>query len=205
MTRPIQVPLYGPVKLRETTKEALIDLWSKIITTTGVDIMNNTDVTDVRRAGRHFRVETSRGVVHCRRVLLAIGRAGTPRKLGLPGEEQENVAYRMIGGDVACEVALMLAEQPGTEVTMLYRGDKLTRPKPANRQLVEQARRDGRLRVGLGAQLERLGQQVVFRLNGRHKRYAIQADQVFVCAGGVPPSGFLRQLGVNMIMKHGEA
>ncbi|MCB9557917.1 MAG: NAD(P)-binding domain-containing protein [Deltaproteobacteria bacterium] len=218
MTRPLRVPLFGPVKLRETTKEALIELWERIIRTTGVAIENHCEVRGISNADGTFCVDTTQGKFHARNVVLAIGRAGTPRKLGVPGEESEHVAYRMIepekfagkaiavvgGGDVACEVALALAEQPNTQVTLIYRGETLSRPKPKNRQRIADAEAQGAISVLLGAAPERIDNDSISVIQGGQV-CDVPADQVFVCAGGVPPTRFLESAGVQMVTKRGEA
>jgi thioredoxin reductase (NADPH) len=79
-------------------------------------------------ARRQLRGATSQGRYQARSVLLAIGRRGTPRKLGVPGEDASKVVYRLVdaeqyrgqavlvvgGGDSALEAAMALAGQPGT-------------------------------------------------------------------------------------------
>ena len=100
---------------------------------------------------------TTSGDLRARKVILAMGRRGTPRRLGVPGEEAANVFYDIVemetfrgrrvlvvgGGDSAVESALGLANQPdGAEVTLSYRGNELKRVKERNRAKLEaQARR----------------------------------------------------------------
>ncbi|MCP5040919.1 MAG: NAD(P)-binding domain-containing protein, partial [bacterium] len=96
MTAPVDLPGYGKVKLRETTKEALLELWQKVIKQTGVEIRYAERVEAVERTGDVFEVRTNRGTHSTKTVLLAIGRRGTPRKLGIPGEEMDKVVYRLI-------------------------------------------------------------------------------------------------------------
>ncbi|MEJ2107937.1 MAG: NAD(P)-binding domain-containing protein, partial [Acidiferrobacteraceae bacterium] len=90
---------------------------------------------DITPEGDGFVVTTNRGRYETRSVLLTIGRRGTPRKLGVPGEEQGKVVYRLIdaeqyrgqhvlvvgGGDAALEAACSIADEPGTTVTLSYR------------------------------------------------------------------------------------
>lgn len=212
MTRPIKVPLYGPVKLRETSKEALVELLTRIVEQTGVAIESRTAVERVERYDRGFVVRTSRGAIKARRVLLAIGRRGTPRKLGVPGESADRVAYAMTepsrwankqlvvvgGGDVACETALALSEQPGTRVHLLYRGAALSRPKPGNRERVSVAAEQGRIELVLSANIEAVtpsGIQLSTPTRGQHE---ISADMIFACIGGTPPTKFLAAMGIEV-------
>lgn len=219
MTRPMRVPLYGPVKVRETTKEELVELIAKIIEKTGVEIEEKTRVENIKRAGENFVVQTSRGEIWAKRVLLAMGQRGTPRKLGVPGEEAAHVAYSMIdpepwagknvtvvgGGDVACEVALSLSEQPGTHVTMMYRGGSLSRPKPKNRRRVEEAVRKGQIQLVLNVGLKSVSREAISFTVGQSAEHSLPTDQIFACIGGVPPSKFLAAAGIATQTLAGQA
>ncbi len=218
MTRPVRVPLYGPVKLRQPTKEALLQLWDEIVRDTEVEVRTETTVTGVARDGDGWRVDTSTGPLHCRRVLLAIGRRGSPRMLGVPGDSGANVTTHLIeperwahqrlvvvgGGDVAAEAALALIEQPGTTVTMIYRGKSLYRPKPALRERVMAAAERGALQLRLETEVVRVDPDaLVVSRDGVEERLVV--DQVFACLGGAPPTRLLDQIGISMVTKYGEA
>ncbi len=97
------------------------------------------------RENDHFNVVTSSGSQYRTKfVLLTVGRRGTPRKLGIPGESMEKVAYRLLepedisgkniivvgGGDSAVESALLLADQ--NKVILSYRNESFSRLKPKN-------------------------------------------------------------------------
>ena len=82
-------------------------------------------------------------VTKARRVIVAIGRSGSHRKLGVPGEETNKVFNRLYdpkefagrqvlvvgGGDSALETAIALSTA-GARVTLSYRGKGFARPKP---------------------------------------------------------------------------
>jgi len=218
MTRPIRVPLYGPVKLRQPTKEALLELWNEILEHTGLEIQSETRVTGVSRDGEIWRVDTDGDTYRARRVLLAIGRRGTPRLLGVPGDSGTNVTTHLIeperwanlrlavvgGGDVAAETALALAEQPGTEVTLVYRGASLYRPKAALRDRVADAAESGGIALRLDSEVVRVeADALVIARAGAEER--LQIDQVFACLGGAPPTALLEKIGISMVTKFGEA
>ncbi|HKJ01706.1 MAG TPA: NAD(P)-binding domain-containing protein, partial [Longimicrobiales bacterium] len=155
MTRPVQVPGYGKLPVREIQKEELIDLWEEVAGKVGLTVRTREVVTAVDKvAPYHFRVTTDQGVYESHRVILAIGRRGVPRKLGVPGEEgATHIAYSLRepeaytgdrilvvgGGDSAVEAALALAAQPGNEVRVSYRGTAFSRIKPGNRERMEAA------------------------------------------------------------------
>ena len=151
-------------------------------------------------------------------MLLAIGRRGTPRKLGVEGEELPKVVYRLVdpdqyagldvmvvgGGDSALEAALSVAESGARSVTLSYRGEAFLRAKPRNRERIATAAQAGRLAVLLRSDVRRIEPgQVVVTCAGRDA--AIANDAVIVSAGGVLPAEFLRTIGVEIETKYGTA
>ena len=217
MTAPVEMPIYGKVQLRRTTKEALLELWEEIVLKCELEIEQGVKVGDLRKENDLFVVETSQGERRGRRVLLAIGRRGTPRKLGVPGEQLEKVTYKLIepeqyrgqkclvvgGGDAAVETALMLAKEPGTQVTIAHRGDKFDRCKPENYELMEKAEIDGRLAIKTSTKPTHIAEDHVV-LEGRRKE-KLQNDFVFICIGGELPTAWLSKIGVDVKTLKGEA
>jgi thioredoxin reductase len=151
-------------------------------------------------------------------VLLAIGRRGTPRKLGVTGEELPKVVYRLLdpeqyrdrrvlvvgGGDSALEAAAAVADAGAAEVTLSYRGDAFNRAKARNREQVQGASSAGRLRTLLRSNVLQIEPDaVLLDCDGRTDRIA--NDAVIVSAGGVLPTAFLQTLGIAIETKHGTA
>jgi len=216
MTAPVQLPLIGRVRFRETTKEALLEFWRDVERRSGLEIRYQERLEDVQRQGDGFLVRTSRGEYRTRAVLLCIGRRGTPRKLGVPGEELPKVVYRLIdpeqyrgqrvlvvgGGDSALEAAVSIAAQPGTEVTLSYRSEAFTRAKEKNRARVEEARREGRLRLLLKSNVTAIEPECVL-LEQEGRTMTLGNDAVIISAGGVLPTPFLKQIGIDVETKFG--
>jgi len=162
-------------------------------------------------------VRSTGGEHRCRAVILAIGRRGSPRRLGVPGEEAAKVLYQLddpaghrgervlvVGaGDSAIEAATALAEQPGTTVTLACRGDGFPRAKPPNRERVAELERSGRLRVVRSSAIESIEAERV-TVTSPEGAEALPNDRVFVCVGGELPTGFLHHIGVETEMRHGE-
>jgi thioredoxin reductase (NADPH) len=218
MTAPAKLPIVGSVNFRETTKEALLEFWRCIEKEQGLKVRYRERVERIENHGGSFSVHTTAGVEKARYVLLAIGRRGTPRKLGVPGEELEKVVYQLVdpqqyrgrsilvvgGGDSALEAASGIAEQPGTAVTLSYRGAVFSRAKQANRDRVDLLSKEGRLRVMLGSTVKSISSATVdIEWNGRCEAY--NNDFVIVCAGGTLPTEFLKSAGVDMETKFGTA
>jgi thioredoxin reductase (NADPH) len=218
MTAPVHLPMYGKVKLRETTKEALLEFWEEVEQRTGLEIRYEEGVEQITRVGDGFDVESSLGKYRTRAIVLAIGRRGTPRKLGAPGEDLPHIVYRLVdaeqyrgqnvlivgGGDSALEAATSLAALPETRAILSYRGDGFSRAKPKNREKVAEAVAAGELQLMLESNVKEITpSEARIEIDGRIESLAV--DSVIVCAGGILPTGFLKSIGVAIETKHGSA
>jgi thioredoxin reductase (NADPH) len=206
----------GKVRLTETTKEDLLAFWVDVERRTGVEIRYRERLQSLEPIARGFVAKTTRGTYRARTVLLAVGRRGTPRQLGVAGEELSKVTYSLVdpeqfrdrsvlvvgGGDSAIEAACSIAEERGTQVTLSYRGDAFGRAKPKNRDRAQHAAEAGRLTVLLQSELSHITPDSV-RLQHEGRPLELANDAVIVCAGGIPPTGFLRSIGVEVETKHG--
>ena len=174
-------------------------------------------VSGVEHLGEcHFRVLTTSGSYETRRVILAIGRRGVPRKLGIPGEESSRVAYALRepeaysgdeilvvgGGDSAVEAALALAEQPGNAVRVSYRKSAFSRIKPKNHERMEAARTGGEVEVLFETSPTQIYPEHVALRNGKGP-VEVTANQIFVFIGGELPTPFLRSCGIEIETKFG--
>ena len=173
----------------------------------------------LKKVGNVFVVKTPKAEYKTKNVLLAIGRRGTPRKLGAPGEEQPKVVYRLIdaeqyrgmhvlvvgGGDSAAEAALSIAAERGTTVTISCRGDEIfTRPKDKNRQQLKQCVERKKLTVYLDANVKEIGTETVTLIH-EGKEIEMKNDAVIVCAGGTFPTPMLKEIGVMVDTYYGTA
>ncbi len=217
MTAPMDLPLYGKVKLFDTSKAELLTLWQEALSKNDISIRERTKVESIHPENNHFSVVTNEGdEILARRVLLAIGRRGSPRKLGIPGEELEKVAYRLLepeliskknvvvvgGGDSAIEAALSLAEQ--NSVILSYRGEAFSRVKPKNREKLNDAVEKGILDVKLNSNLVKIEQELaVLALKETGGQEALPNDLVYIFAGGELPTKFLEKAGVEITKRFG--
>jgi thioredoxin reductase/Pyruvate/2-oxoacid:ferredoxin oxidoreductase delta subunit len=219
MTAPMDLPLHGKVKLYETSKPELLKLWTEVLGTQGISIRENTKVDSIIPQNGHFRVVCGNGEEFSTlSVLLAIGRRGTPRKLGIPGEGTEKVAYRLLepeeingkrivvvgGGDSAVESALMLAPQNAVE--LLYRGEAFGRLKAKNAEKIREASSGGLLKVRFRTNLTTIDQgSVSYVTEGDEKVHRIENDLVYIFAGGELPTQFLEKAGIQITRRFGDA
>lgn len=218
MTSPMELPLYGKIKLYETSKGELLQLWEKVIKEQNLKILEQTKAEQIiPQADETFKILTNTGDEYrCNHVLLAIGRRGSPRKLGIPGEESQKVAYRLLepermvdnkvvvvgGGDSAIEAALLLKDQ--NEVILSYRKDKFSRLKPKNKQKILQAEAEGSLSILYNSQLLSINEETVLvQYQGVENIQKIPNDKVFIFIGGELPTNFLQKAGVEITKRFG--
>ncbi len=215
---PLQIPGAAPIHDREMVKEDLVALWRELVEDRALPIAFDERLEGVAAADDLFEVATSRRSLSARFVLLAIGRRGSPNRLGVPGEDMSHVAYALRepeafeglscvvvgGGDSALEAALGLSEVPGTRVTLSYRGDTIFRARPANAERLRAATQGGRITLELKTEVVAIDRAGV-QLSRGGERHVISADQVFVFAGGTFPSRLLLDAGVEISRKHGVA
>lgn len=216
MTAPATVPLLGKVNFRQTSKEALLEFWKEAERKTGVKINYNERVEDIKAVGESFTVKTNHASYQTRSVLLAIGRRGTPRKLGVPGEELPKVVYRLIdpeqykgqhvlvvgGGDSALEAAASIAESGGGGVVLSYRGAEFDRAKARNRERIDAAAKSGILKVMMKSSVKNIDAESV-AIEADSGISKVRNDAVIVSAGGVLPSDFLKRVGITVETKRG--
>lgn len=218
MTAPAELPIIGKVKFGEVSKEELLGFWEGVVKDTALELHTEERVEAIAGQQGDFAVTTSRGEYRAKTILLAIGRRGTPRMLDVPGEEQSKVVYRLIdpeqyrgqhvlvvgGGDSALEAAGSIADEEGTTVTLSYRADAFSRARAKNRDRVAAASESGRLEVILNSTVERIGTHDVI-LKTRDGPRTIRNDAVIVCAGGILPTKFLKDVGIDIETKFGTA
>jgi thioredoxin reductase (NADPH) len=217
MTQPVELPLYGKIKAREIRKEELVELFREVFKKTGLQVNTNQKVQEIENRHDHFLISTDESQYHARRILLAIGRRGTPRKLGVPGECSAKVAYRLNdpelfhnlkilvigGGDSAVEAAVALAAQTGNTVHLSYRKEALFRIKKGNRERFEAAVTEGLLTPLFNSSVTLIEQETV-HLQQNDDRIELPNDQVFVMIGGELPNALLERAGIQFSRKFGE-
>ena len=203
MTRPVQLPLYGRLQVTEVRKEALLEAWHDILDRTGLTVRTGVRVEGVGRDGDVFVVRTTDGELRAQRVILAMGRRGSPRKLGVSGEESAKVVYRLLepeayagqrclvvgGGDAAVEAAVTLGEV-GAEVHLAHRKGVFDRIKRKNQERLDAAVARGQVALLLEAQVAGIGDDAVEITVGGASR-SLPNDHVLVFIGGVLPTAFL--------------
>ena len=215
MTQPVELPRYGRLSRSSYSKEELIELWQGLIERDEIPVRTGVRLEHVEALeGGGFDLRAGGQDWRARAVVLAVGRRGTPRKLGVPGEHLPKVAYSLIdaasyqnrrilvvgGGDSAVEAAAGLAEQAGNQVLLSYRRGTFSRIKARNRARIEALQSSGRLSIAYESQVLAIEPQCVQLQVGNSGSAAtreIANDDVFVFAGGIPPFDLLERCGVS--------
>ena len=213
------LPTESLLWLAEATKEELLARWTRTVREARPAIREGWRVTGIAPAGapgsgfvveavdRDGRSETHRAA----RVLVAIGRRGTPRRLPieLPADILDHVHYSLadarsfagrrvlvVGlGDVAMEAAIALSRQPGTTVTIAARGPDFRRGKARNIAEIRRRAASGTLAIHWRAEVAALapGRATLATPAGPLE---VGCDAVFVLIGAIPPEDLLRRAGV---------
>jgi len=219
MTEPVQIPGFGRVGAREVLKEELIRIWEDVVDQAGLEVTTGVTVSQVRpHPSGGFEVLAEGKAYRTQRVVLAIGRRGVPRKLGIPGEDLPNVAYSLQepevyrgdritvvgGGDSAVEAGLALAEQPGNEVRIVYRKGSFSRAKPKNRNRIQDALDAKVLSVLWNTEIVENREGEVMTQGPDTQVTPLPNDRLFVFAGGELPTPFLERCGIRIDTKFGE-
>lgn len=218
MTQPVELPLVGKMHFKETTKEKLLEFWQGVEKQTNININYSEIVANIEPIETGFTIKTNKAEYKTDKVLLAIGRRGTPRKLGIPGEELPKVVYRLIdpaqyknqkvmivgGGDSALEAALAIADEPGSEVSISYRSDSFSRAKAKNRERIEHYSNEGKIKLFLSSNPKEIDEQSI-TLTLNDEAIKVDNDAVIINAGGILPTGFLKQVGIQVETKYGTA
>jgi thioredoxin reductase len=210
LVQAVEVPILGRLREGEYAKEDLLGILQDLCSRGDLQVRFGERVQGLERQGEVFSVRSTSGVTLSRFVVLAMGRRGTPRKLGAPGEELPKVMYQLAdaesyenqrilvvgGGDSAVEAALGLARQRGNQVTLSYRREKLVRIKKKNETRIAEMLSDRRSEGAFRTDVEEIGLASV-RLKTPDGTRELPNDYVFVFAGGDPPFELLRQMGIR--------
>lgn len=214
LAEPVSIPLYGDLWIADSSKETLLEVWETIVANTGLVVRTGVKVDRVVRSAPFFDVWAEGARYRARRVVLAMGRRGSPRRLGIPGEESDKVFFDIVemeafagqkvlvvgGGDSAVESALGLANQPNTEVRLSYRGDSFNRVKARNLDKLDRAIKAGKVVPLLNSEVREIRPDVVV-LDIAGESTILPNDTVIVRIGGEAPSAFLEKLGVRIVEK----
>lgn len=210
-TYPMAMTPAGKLQVKATVKEALVEELRAQVGHEGIPVGTGR-AERIERTGDTLSVHLAGGATRrARRVLVAIGRSGDFRRLGVPGEQLDKVFNRLHdpadyrgqdalvvgGGDSALETAIALAEA-GARVTLSYRRPELARAKSENVEKLEILRKARRLALRLGSQVEAIRATEVDVRGEGAVLDTLPNDVVFTMIGREPPLAFFRRSGIGI-------
>ncbi len=228
-SEPYDMPNKGNFWFEDAKKETLVDRWDKALDEKKLSIHQPEEVIDAQKKAGVFQVRTKVGsgglisgkaasqqeegaenLYQAHRIILAIGRRASYRRLKCPGEELEKVAYNLKdakdytgqkllvcgGGDSAVEAAIACV-QAGAEVTISYRKHDFSRCKAANKKAIQALIDRGNIRTEFGSTPKEIKEKEVVLQKGEQE-LSLSNDAVLVFFGTTLPTSFLKRLGLRM-------
>jgi thioredoxin reductase/Pyruvate/2-oxoacid:ferredoxin oxidoreductase delta subunit len=206
----VELPLYGVLDKGIYSKEELLEIWKKVQKQFSIEVKESLKLQSIEIQENGFISKTIKGEFESTHVILALGRRGTPRKLGVQGEEKSKVSYKLIdassyqdknilivgGGDSAVEAAIGMAHQYGNKVIMSYRKENFFRLKSRNETQIEEMMNKGHVKVHFSSNLMNIEDDSVI-LKQDQNEIKMDNDYVFIFAGGIPPYALLKDVGIK--------
>ncbi len=219
MAEPVEMPIYGPLWVGDTTREELLEAWDRILKKTGVPIVTGSRLEEIHGTNGQFTVTASGQEYQCHKIILALGSRGVPRKLNVPGEDGANVFYNLLdaeefaasevtisgAGDSAVEAALSLLSQ-GCHVSMVVRGEGFPKVKSKNKVKIDQAIAKKSITPYFNSQITLIEKEAVTiastltDLTARQTQ-RIKNNYVFIMVGGELPFQLLEKFGIQIVEK----
>jgi len=212
-TYPVGVTPSGGLQFRQDVhpKEQLLADLERERREAGVEI-TSTRIERIERAGDRLVLHHADGErTEARRAIVAIGKSGAHRRLGVPGEDLDKVFDRLHdpkdfagrkvlvlgGGDSAVETAVALAAA-GAAVTLSYRRKSFGRPKAESLEQLRSLERRGAVRLALGTEVVRIEPEHVALKDDAGKETRLENDVVFTMLGREAPLDFFRRSGISI-------
>lgn len=207
MAEPAKLPLRAKCRFEAGSREKILGEFIEDIASHRVNLVK-AEVSKIVKEGELFTIHYGAEQCTAKKVVMAIGVQGTPRKLGVPGEELSHVAYTLAdagaftgknilvvgAGDAAIENAVALSAN--NTVWIINRGGEFARAKDANARLVNQAIASGALRCLFNSTIDRIEPSVTY-VDTPEGEVAVPCDHIIARLGGIPPRAFLESIGVQ--------
>ncbi|TGL53154.1 4Fe-4S binding protein [Leptospira kemamanensis] len=208
---PKEYPTKSKLKIVNSTKETLLEDLNGILKDNPINIQTSKRVIQIKKDSIGYVLETESGeYFETNAVIIAIGKSGDPRKLGIQGETSSHVFYRLIdpkdtlhqsivivgGGDTALEAAIQCADY-AKDVTLVHRGDRFQKAKEENQSRFQKLTKEGKIKVFYESQLTEITPSSVF-IKTKDKAIKSAANMIFVLIGTLPPIGFLERVGIKL-------
>jgi len=194
-------------------KEKLLDEMKRQVSEAGVESTEGM-IDHVRKKGSEILLHHAgkeKKTTRALRCIVAIGRSGNYRQMGIPGEDLNKVSNRLHdpktfkdqdimvvgGGDSAAEAAIALAES-GAKVTISYRKPEFNRPKPENIEKVNTFSKEGKITLKLDTKPTKITEEAIFLKHKDGQEEEIKNDAVLAALGREAPLDFFRRSKLNV-------
>ena len=212
---PDSKPAKGKLWLDGAQKEDLVARWNQIVKNNKLDVHSEEGVESITKNSEGiFQIKTAKTVYQAKRVILAIGQRGNPRKLRAKGEDQEQVYHRLYsprhyknedilvvgGGNSAIEAALTLSEQ--NKIVLSYRRDQFSRIFKDNERKLNEAVAEGNIKTMLNSNVKEFKKSSydleISAKDGSKNVEEHPYNHAFVLVGAELPIKFLKSAGIKM-------
>ncbi len=220
MTGALDIPLFRRVRKRTMSKEQLMELWNEVRQATDLPVQVGQEVVSLVDHSTYWDVVTKTGNFKAANVVLALGRRGAPRKLGVPGEELSKVVYRLLepevfvgkhmlvvgGGNSAAECAIALADYGQCAgIGISYRRGEFARLRRQVRLRLQSLIDAVKITPFLKTEVAFIHPDAVVLSEASGEQISVPNDHVIVQIGGTSPSALLSSFGIQTVEKRGEA
>lgn len=218
MAEPNFLDLRSPIRFRAGTRENILGWWKRGIEDNEINIRYKAEVQSIEGKRGQFVLTLKDGsTIEADNVVLAIGTAGNPRKLNVPGEDPRIVQYQLddpdeysdetivvVGaGDAAIENALGLSRQ--NKVFIVNRRDEFARAKEGNLNAVLAAINDPNLEFSCYYETNVKaveppasdGEMGAIILDTPEGEQRVPCHRIIARLGSIPPRGFVEKCGVE--------
>lgn len=224
-SHPVEFPSTNPKKFKSNIvlKEEILAYFDAVKKEKGIIVDEKENFTAMKKNEKGiFEITTTKGKFTSKKVMLCMGVRGTPRRLGVPGEELSKVTYNLIdpeeykncsvaivgGGNAGLETAQYLSKPHlKNEVHLVVRGgpsEAFARANEANQKLVFEQEKQGLVKIHYDASTKSIDKEFI-TINEGNKEVKIPNDFVFIFAGADVPFKFLMSLGIELDKHHGES
>jgi len=218
MAEPGFLELRSDVRFGAGSREGILEGWTQDAARLGVNIRYNAEVKKVTGQSGDFTIQLADGqTLRAAAVVLAIGLEGNPRRLGVTGEQFDEVQYQVDdpkeyrdetilvfgAGDAAIENALALSDQ--NDVWIVNRSKEFSRAKDGNLNAILAAISDRQRRLGgyyetkpkSIARGEAGAPPLVVTLETPAGPKVVNCHRVVARLGADPPRAFVESIGIR--------
>lgn len=211
MAEPSRLPLRAKCRFEAGSRESILEAFKEDLQAVGVNL-KQADVGKITKTGDKFEIAYSGGTCTASHVILAIGVQGSPRKLGVPGEDSPHVAYTLAdpdafsdsdifvvgAGDAAIENAIALSAK--NRVFIVNRGGEFARAKDANSRLILGAIGAGKLKCYFNTTIAKVDPDTI-TLNTPDGEITTPCTHIIARLGCILPRPFLEATGIALPSK----